>query len=223
MTVLSHPCDTNRKLTEPAQLFVLNLVLQKPGIYLCEIQKEIQEFLTLEISLGTICKFLHSSGFTRQRLRNLAIQQDMFLRQKYIIDVSVYSPDMFVFVDETGADRRNKLRRYAYSLRGRPAVNNTLLVRGERVSAISCMSANGILDVKTHKGTSNGDTFYDFVQTHLIPHVMPFNGTNPHSVVVLDNCSIHYCEEVVATLRDVGTLVHFLPPYSPDYNPIEEA
>ena len=166
-----HPSDTNRKLTEPAQLFILNLVLQKPGIYLHEIQDEVREMLMLEISLATICTFLHSSGFTRQRLRTVAIQQDTFLRQKYIIDVSayMYSSNMFVFVDETGADGRNKLRRYAYSLRGSPAVIDTLLVRGERVSAISCMSVNGILD---DKGTSNGDVFYDFVQTHLIPHLI---------------------------------------------------
>ncbi len=52
---------------------------------------------------------------------------------------------------------------------------------------------------------------------------MPFNGMNPHSVVVLDNCSIHHYTEVVATLNEIGVLVHFLPPYSPDLNPIEEA
>ena len=130
---------------------------------------------------------------------------------------------MFIFIDETGADRRNSLRKYGYSLRGKPAINNSLLYRGERVSAIACMSVCGIIDIKTVSGTSNGDTFYDFVQTHLIQHLLPFNGTNPHSVVVLDNCSIHHCTEVEATLRDIGVLVHYLPPYSPDLNPIEEA
>ena len=100
---------------------------------------------------------------------------------------------MFVFVDETGADQRDRLRKYGYSVRGKPAIKRSLFGRGERVSAISCTSIDGILDVKTHKETSNGDIFYDFVQTHLIPHFLPFNGINPHSVVVLDNCSIHHC------------------------------
>jgi transposase len=40
---------------------------------------------------------------------------------------------------------------------------------------------------------------------------------------VLDNCSIHHCAEVIETLKEIGVLVHFLPPYSPDLNPIEEA
>ena len=62
----------------------------------------------------------------------------------------------------------------------------------------------------------------DFVQTHLLPHLMPFDGRNPHSVVVMDNCSIHHVQEVVTSILDVGALVHFLASYSPDFNPIEE-
>ena len=52
---------------------------------------------------------------------------------------------------------------------------------------------------------------------------MPFDGHNPHSVVILDNCSIHHIPEIVHMIQEVGALVHFLPPYSPDLNPIEEA
>lgn len=96
------------------------------------------------------------------------------------------------------------------------------MVRGERVSAIACISVAGLLDVKTVRGTTDGDTFYDFVQTHLLPHLMPFNGVNPHSVVILDNCAIHHIAEIQKTIQEVGVLVHFLPPYSPDFNPIEE-
>lgn len=101
----------SRKLTTFAQQFVLNLVLQKPGIYLHEIQEELEHSLLLEVSVSTLCTFLHASGFTCQRLRAVASQQDRVLRQHYRLNISVYSPDMFVFVDETGADRRNTLRR----------------------------------------------------------------------------------------------------------------
>jgi len=53
--------------------------------------------------------------------------------------------------------------------------------------------------------------------------LMSFDGKNPHSVVVLDNCSIHDIPGIVEMIQEVGALVHFLPPYSPDYSPIEEA
>ena len=42
-------------------------------------------------------------------------------------------------------------------------------------------------------------------------------------MVILDNASIHHTEDAVKAIEDVGALVHFLPPYSPDLNPIEEA
>ena len=64
---------------------------------------------------------------------------------------------MLVFVDETGADKRNTLRKYGYSLRGKTPRSYKLLVRGEQVSAVACMSSAGLLDVKAVRETTNGD------------------------------------------------------------------
>ena len=211
-----------RKLILPAQLLILQLVMDQPAHYLDEIQRKLKHLLLIDVDISTICRFLHKCGFTRQKLRTVALQQDQFLRQQFMCDMSVYSTNMFIFIDETGSDNRNALRRYGYSLRGKTPVNHALLVRGERVSAIACMSSTGLLDVKTITGTSDGDAFYDFVHTNLLPHLMPFNGTNPHSVVILDNCSIHHVPEVAKSIQDVGALLIYLPPYSPDLNPIEE-
>ena len=155
-----------------------------------EIQRELLDLFLVDVNISTIVRFLHQTGFSRQKLRHVALQQDALLREQYVINVSLYNADIFVFVDKTGADRRNSLHKYGYSLRAESATDHSLLVRGERVSAIACLSVNRLLDVKTVKGTSTGDTFSDFVHTHLMPHLMPFNGVNPHSVVVLDN---HYC------------------------------
>ena len=94
-------------------------------------------------------------------------------------------------------------------------------MRGERISLIAFMSMAGVLDCHIIHGIVNGDNFYDFVEKFLLPHLLPFDGKNPHSVVVLDNYSIHHVDEIVDMIHEVGALVHFLPPYSPDYDPIE--
>ena len=107
--------NASRKLTAPAQHFILHLVLDNPGIYLHEIQAQLKEQLLL-VNVSTICRFLHSSGFTRQRICTTALQQDGLLRQQYMLDLSLYSPEMLVFVDETGTDRRYLMRKYGYSL-----------------------------------------------------------------------------------------------------------
>ena len=138
-------------------------------------QRELKENMMLEVSTSTLCKFLHRSGFSKQRMGAVAPQQDRALREQYIFDVSMYTPEMLVFVDETGADRRDRMRKYIYglSVRGKPPVYNTLLFRGERISAIACLSVECFLDVSV-KGTSDGDEFYEFVNTSLVPHLLPF-------------------------------------------------
>ena len=60
------------------------------------------------------------------------------------------------------------------------------------------------------------------MQATVLPHLMTFDGY-PRSVLVMDNCSINDVECIAEMIHEVGALIHFLPPYSPDYNPIEEA
>ena len=55
---------------------------------------------------------------------------------------------------------------------------------------------NGLLDVKVVTGATNSDVFYSFVEEHLLPCLLPFDGINPHSVVIMDNCSIHHVRTV---------------------------
>ena len=208
-------------------MFVLFLVLDRPGIYLSEIQSELRDQLGPELSISAICKFLHLSGFTHQRLKITAIQRDEVLRAQYVAKVSMYRPEMLVYLDESGCDRRDCLRKKGYSLRGKPAKLQRLLVRGQRVSVIAFLSFVGLLDLQLVTEAVDSVIFYDFVQEVLLPHLMPFSGQNlhsqnPHSVVILDNCSIHHVQPVVRMIQ-VGALVHFLPSYSPDYNPIEQA
>ena len=212
-----------RKLTEPAQILILKLVVSKPGIYLKEIQTELLLVLMLEVDTSTICRFLHSNGFSHQKMTKVAIQRDCFFRQRYCMDIAVYHPEMLVFLDETGADRRNYLRKFGYSVRGIPIKQHAMFVRGQRVSAIGILSIRGLLDVYVTSGNVNAEVFTEFTEKHLIPQLQPFNGTNPNSVVIMDNCTIHHVPDIVEIIEDVGAMVHFLPPYSPDFNPIELA
>ena len=192
--------------------------MDNPGIYLREVQDELYSLAGIDISITSICNFLKESGFTRQKIRKIARQRDYQLRNDFISDVSIYQRHMLVFVDETGTDRRECLRKYAYSLRGKTPQCSKMLVRGQRISVIGIMTCNGILDVHVVRGTTNGDTFLSFIEKCLLPCLMPFNGINENSVVI---CAIHHVAYVTELITDVGALIHYLPPYSPDYNPIE--
>ena len=53
--------------------------------------------------------------------------------------------------------------------------------------------------------------------------MLSFDGSSPNSILILDNASVHHTHPIQSLLKDCGILAIFLPPYSPDYNPIELA
>ena len=109
----------------------------------------------------------------------VALQMDQGLRTQFVTDVSLYNVETSIFIDETGCDHWNTIRKHGYGVRGKPVQCPKLLVRGERISVIVAMTVNGILDLQIVRGSVNGDIFMDFIQRGLLPNLMPFNGTNP--------------------------------------------
>ena len=122
-------------------------------------------------------------------------------------------------LDQTG---ERSVRKYGYSLRGITPRTCRLFVCGKRVSAIPVMTTRGIEDVYTTTGSVNGEKFVEFFCRCVLPVVLPFDGENPRSIVVMDNASIHHLEEVHEIITGVGAKLCFLPPYSPDLMPVEE-
>ena len=120
-------------------------MVERTVVYLREIRSELLSELGVDVTVSAICKFFHKSGFTKQKARMHAIQRDEALCSKFALDVSLYSREMLVFIDETGTDRRDCIRRRGYSLRGRTPIVQKLLARREHVSAICSMSVDGML------------------------------------------------------------------------------
>lgn len=210
-----------RKMDDHHELYVVGLVLANPTMQLSEMCSKVQEISGTEVSVSTLCKLLSRHGFTRKRIQHVASQRNDNLRGKFIADVTFFDRDMLVWIDESGCNSKDCLRTYGHSIRGERAISRVLLVRGQRISVIAAMSCKGILDIELTTGTVNGDTFFDFVRGTLIPQMQPFDGCSPMSVAIMDNCSIHHVSAVTTLFQEAGILLIFLPPYSPDYNPIE--
>ena len=83
------------------------------------------------------------------------------------------------------------------------------------------MTMYGLQDVYLAEGSINGDRFTHFLEEYLVPFLMLFNWSNPFSVVVMDNASIHHVESAVAAIERTEARIIFLPTYSPDLNPLE--
>ena len=116
---------------------------------------------------------------------------------------------MFIWIDETGSDLKEMLRRYGYTLRGEHAVCHRLQVRGQWISAIAAISSDGLLGVELTTGSVNGEKFYNFVHGTLITAMLPFDGTSPRSIAIMDNCSIHHVQDVSDLFTDAGIEMAF--------------
>ena len=212
-----------RKLDDHMELLILGLILDNPSLYLSEVCEKIEELSGILVSQATVCRLLKKYGLTRKKVRQIALQRSDSLRGAFIAQALLYKRELFVWVDETGCDRRNCIRKFGYAFRGATPVCHRILVRGQRISAVAAISTDGLiaLDLKS-SGSVNSDFFYDFVRGSLIPQMHPFDGSSPKSIVIMDNCSIHHVSEVKQLFDAVGIVVIFLPLYSSDYNPIEQ-
>ena len=214
--------STRSKLDDQHKLFIIALVAVNPTMYLKEICTAIHDVTGLVVSPSAVCKTLHGMGYSRKKVTQIALQRSMHFRAAFRAQVADYRPEYFVWVDETGCDRRNYVRKFGYSLRGMSPICYQLLKRGQRLSAIAAISSDGLVGVEITEGTVDGSKFVDFIHGILIPEMEPFDGTAKRSIVIMDNCSIHHTADVAQALEDAGILVMYLPPYSPDLNPIEE-
>jgi len=79
-------------------------------------------------------------------------------------------PELLLFLDESGADRRDSMRQFCSALRGKPAQAQKLLWHGVRVSAIAAISYDSVLYCYTTHSTVNGDTFCHFLEHDLVPN-----------------------------------------------------
>ena len=211
------------KLSEPEERLIIALIMESPTSYLQEICKEVQKITGKSVSESTVCRLLRQHGFTRKKVRMIALQRSEYLRAMFMAEVLLYRRDQFVWIDESGCDARNYRRKFGYSLRGTRVECDHLLVRGKRISSIAALCSDGVLAVTSTTDTVNADFFYDFIRGELLPNMNPFDGSSSKSIAVMDNCAVHHVPVAEDLFTNAGVLLMWLPPYSPDLNPIEEA
>ena len=136
-----------RVLSEVEQLTLIQSILHNPTMFLHEMQQELYTTTGRWVHVSTICRTLQYLGVTRQKVQVVALQRSEDLRIKFMAEVSAFEPEMFIWIDETGTDRRNAIRTYGYSFRGLTPKTYCLKIGGNRISAIAMMTMHGVEDV----------------------------------------------------------------------------
>ena len=122
-------------------------------------------------------------------------------------------------MDETSKDGHSSLRRYTWSSVGVLAIVQFPFSCGQRVSALTALNHTGFIAWTFTTGTFTQLSFHAAFVEKILPHLQPW--PMPNSILILDNARIHMYAELVAAVKSHGSIVLFLPLYSPHLNPIE--
>ncbi len=109
------------------------------------------------------------------------------------------------------------LRRYGRSRRGVRLRDHTPCGHWETHTIVAALRPHGLTAPAVFDGPIDNDSFRAYVEHVLVPTL------RRGDVVVLDNLAVHKQPEVRAAIEAAGARIRFLPPYSPDFNPIEMA
>ena len=147
-----------------------------------------------------------------------ATQRDEWLRAAWRVMVARKTePKRLVFVDEMGTNTSLSPLR-AWSRRGERARSAVPRNRGKNTTLLSSMSVEGMGPSLAITGPVDTRVFEAYLKQVLLPKL------NPGRIVVMDNLSSHRTQKEVRELVEgAGCELLYLPPYSPDLNPIEEA
>lgn len=143
--------------------------------------------------------------------RDVSIKRRWWERRQERLD-----PDRLVFVDETWAS--TKMTR----LRGRSLIGTRLVEHvphghWKTTTFVGAIRASGWLAPLVIDGAINGPLFLAWVEQHLC------KALRPGDIVVMDNLTSHKVKGVAQAIEEAQASVLYLPPYSPDFNPIELA
>jgi transposase len=148
---------------------------------------------------------------TEQNRPDVAAARREFIRRQPALD-----PDRLVFIDETGAST-NMVRRYGRAPRGLRIVARVPHGHRKMTTVVAGLRRSGITAPCVFDGAINGTRFRAYVEQMLAPRL------RPGDIVVLDNLNSHKVAGIREAIEAQAAQLLYLPPYSPDLNPIEQA
>src|SRR3954453_12599819 len=190
------------------------LIRERPDATL----EECRTHLGASCSLMTLSRALSRLGLPRKKKVPRAADQDrpdvQEKRRDFCEELAGVDPRRLVFVDECGANTA-MTRRYGRAPAGQRVYTDTP-GSWESITLTCGMRLAGAMAGLAFPGATNTGTFETYVEEVLVPEL------KPGDVVIWDNLKPHQSEEAIEAVEEAGAEVVPLPPYSPDYAPIEE-
>ena len=202
-------------LDDTQQQRLLQLVRDQPDATLAELQ----ERLHLPVTLSTISRTLAALRWTRKKKTLHAAEQDdedRVVRQRaaWWEQMAERDPDRLVFIDESGA-HGSMTRLYGRAPAGERVRDAVPAKHWQITTMIAALRTEGLTAPFLFDGATDAAAFETYIEKVLVPEL------RPGDCVVMDNLAAHKAAGIVPAITRAGATVEYLPPYSPDFNPIE--
>lgn len=125
-----------------------------------------------------------------------------------------FNAKSLIFIDESGAHLRMSSS-YARAEGGKRIKMPIPFAHGPQFSMIGAISVNKVEAALYGEWATDGDIFHGFIENNLLPQL------KKKHTVIMDNVKFHLQARIRETIESTGAKIIFLPPYSPDLNPIE--
>jgi transposase len=137
-------------------------------------------------------------------------------RTSWRADQASLDPDKLIFIDETGANTK-MVRTHGRAPTGQRLIGREPWGHWKTTTFTAGLRRDGLVAPFVLDGPMNGEAFLVYVEKILVPAL------SPGDIVVMDNLAAHKVQGVRSLIEDAGARLLYLPPYSPDLNPIELA
>jgi transposase len=205
---------------EAHRAYLLGLIRRSPDITLLEIQQRLIANCGERFAVSVLWRFFDRHGLTFKKKSAHAAEQQradvLEKRRAWFAGQIDLDPGRLVFIDETAAST-NMARKGGRCRRGRRLRMGVPHGHYKTVTLVAGLRLRGVTAAKVYDRPINAALFEEWVRDCLVPTL------KRGDVVVMDNLSSHKSERIEELIEAVGAEMRFLPPYSPDMNPIEKA
>lgn len=168
----------------------------------------------------TISKRLATVGWSKKKADIIASARDEAPRSYHLNIMAEYSAEQLVYVDESGVvEKRDRQRRTGWSPKGAQPSPTAPLDLSSRLHLLPALTTEGLLDLRVYRGSTDRRGLIVWLRRNVIPKMNRFPGK--HSVLVMDNTTWRHGPDLDALRDEFGIRIIYLPPYSPDFNPVE--
>jgi transposase len=206
-------------VTPPMLEALCHHLFVKPGLYVDEMAIFLWDEFRVQVTSSSLKRALASVGWSKKVARQRAMEQNADLRDFYLHNLSDFRSYHLVYVDESGCDKRIGFRRTGWSPAGTTPLQVSKFHRDQRYQILPAYTQDGVVFSRVFQGSTDATVFEDFIK-QLLRHCGKW--PEPKSVLVMDNASFHHSERIKEICTNAGVKLVYLPPYSPDLNPIEE-